>query len=60
MYTKIAMLEIAFEDLKRLADTSNSGYCASHPKFRVPGISGSVTSRFFFLSFYSVTVIHVQ
>ena len=38
MYTKIAMLEIAFEDLKRLADTSNSGYCASHPKFGVSGI----------------------
>ena len=28
---KMAMLVVSFEDLKKLAETSPSGYCASHP-----------------------------
>ena len=32
----MAMLVIVFEDLKRLIETSSSGYCASHPPLVLP------------------------
>ena len=33
---KMAMLVIAFEDLKKPVETSYSGYCASHPPLALP------------------------
>ena len=33
---KMAMLVIAFEDLKKSVETSYSGYCASHPPLALP------------------------
>ena len=32
----MAMLVIAFEDLKKPVETSYSGYCASHPPLALP------------------------